>query len=312
MNENRFRLLAALVTVLVLLLFGKNKTPQAAPSGSNEVKKETDRDSSRTRPRTRTSTSTPAAALGNGCYHVFIDAGSNRGVHGRFLFEPEKYNASKFVHKFTEIYGDHRTLQNICVFAFEPNPYHNKSQRETQAAYGRMGWRYHYLPVGVSNANGKLTFYRNYDVKDGGLSEEWGFGTLLSGAPNKDQEVLVDIVDFSEWLERHVLDREVPPKNSYNLGPPVVAIKMDIEGSEFATLDHMVDTGTAYKVNVILGEWHPWVPQQIRGVKYTTRQDLQLLSSMIASRLGENNGPGFVEFDDEQYLHDGMEYPEPT
>ena len=26
--------------------------------------------------------------LGDGCYHVFLDVGSNRGVHGRFFFEP--------------------------------------------------------------------------------------------------------------------------------------------------------------------------------------------------------------------------------
>ena len=34
-------------------------------------------------------TSRNDTSLGNGCYHVFIDAGSNVGVHGRFLFEPE-------------------------------------------------------------------------------------------------------------------------------------------------------------------------------------------------------------------------------
>ena len=69
-------------------------------------------------------TSINSVALGNGCYHVFIDAGSNVGVHGRFLFEPTKYPKSVFAKKFNVLFGKHWTCQNICVFAFEPNPKH--------------------------------------------------------------------------------------------------------------------------------------------------------------------------------------------
>jgi hypothetical protein len=246
--------------------------------------------------------------LGNGCSHVFIDAGSNRGVHGRFLFEPETYNQSTFTQKFTEIYGSNRTLQNMCVFAFEPNPMHTKPQSDTQAAYTRMGWRYHYMPFGVSDGDGQLTFYRNYDVIWGALAEEWGFSTKLQGAAVKDQEVLVNVIDFSQWLDHHVLKRDIPEKNEFNLGPPLIVMKMDIEGSEYAVLEHMIDTGTAYRVNYIFGEWHP-VPQLIKGQNYSTPEELGGLSLSLASRLLENDGPGFVNFDNEEYLHDGMEYP---
>ena len=38
--------------------------------------------------------------------------------------------------------------------------------------------------------------------------------------------------------------------------------KMDIEGSDFAVLGHMIDTETANMVNYFFGEWHP-VPQFI-------------------------------------------------
>ena len=34
-------------------------------------------------------------SLGDGCYHVFIDVGSNIGMHARFLFEPDKFPRSK-------------------------------------------------------------------------------------------------------------------------------------------------------------------------------------------------------------------------
>ena len=29
--------------------------------------------------------------LGDGCYHVFLDVGSNIGVHARFLYEPDLF-----------------------------------------------------------------------------------------------------------------------------------------------------------------------------------------------------------------------------
>ena len=34
-------------------------------------------------------------SLGDGCYHVFIDVGSNIGMHALFLFEPYKFPRSK-------------------------------------------------------------------------------------------------------------------------------------------------------------------------------------------------------------------------
>ena len=39
--------------------------------------------------------------LGDGCYHVFLDIGSNIGIHGRFLYEPDRYpDSSSSVAKF--------------------------------------------------------------------------------------------------------------------------------------------------------------------------------------------------------------------
>ena len=164
------------------------------------------------------------------------------------------------------------------------------------------------MPYGVSDSDGHLTFYRNYDVVWGSLAEEWGFSTTLHGAAVQDQEVLVNIIDLSKWLEEHILKRDIPEKNDFNVGPPLIVMKMDIEGSEYAVLEHMIDTGTAYRVNYIFGEWHP-VSQVIKGHNYSTPEELEVLRTSLSSRLLENGGPGFVQFDDEEYLHDGMEYP---
>lgn len=61
------------------------------------------------------------ARLGDGCYHVFIDVGSNIGVHGRFLYEPDKFpKSTSSVATFAEEFGTQRDNRDYCVFAFEP------------------------------------------------------------------------------------------------------------------------------------------------------------------------------------------------
>jgi FkbM family methyltransferase len=251
-------------------------------------------------------------ALADGCYHVFIDAGSNRGVHGRFLFEPEKYNRSLFTKKFDEIFGSNRTKQNICVFAFEPNVQkHNVTQRATQEAYAKMGWRYHWLPYGVSDKDGQVTFYRNLDYFSGLKREEWGFGTHLHG--NATEATTVNVLDLSVWAERHVFNRSIPCKNKYNRAHPIVAMKMDVEGSEYRTIDHMMEMGTACKFDFILGELHfNDVPQSFGRHNLTLEKHVQKYSDYMIKMLAKKGCPKFLEFDDEQYLHDGEPYPNVT
>jgi len=184
--------------------------------------------------------------MGDGCYHVFLDVGSNRGVHGRFLFEGvKKYPKSKFAEKFDDIFGLNRVKQNICVFAFEPNfQKHNSSQIKTQTIYNEMGWRYYYMPYGVSDQEGDIIFYRNLDYFNGMKREEWGFSTHLYGSMNISQIIHVKTIDFATWVEKHIFDRTIPPKNKYNRHHPIVAMKMDIEGSEYQTIDHLINVGT--------------------------------------------------------------------
>jgi FkbM family methyltransferase len=252
-------------------------------------------------------TSRNDTSLGNGCYHVFIDAGSNVGVHGRFLFEPEKYPKSKFAGKFDELLGNNRTLQNVCVFAFEPNPKHRRSQSTTELFYNHMGWRYHYMPFGVSDKDGNLTFYHNTLSDWGGQCEEWGFSmfpTAVAENQTKFEAVSVNIVNVSAWMETNILNRYIPPRNQYNTLPPLLVMKMDIEGSEYNVLESLLKSGVSHKFDHILGEFHPY-----NNLSNTELSDLR---HNLTTRLQLNGGPGFLQFDDEEYLHDGMEYPLPT
>lgn len=53
----------------------------------------------------------------------------------------------------------------------------------------------------------------------------------------------VECFDFSAWLER--------------LNRHEVVLKMDVEGAEYALLEHLIKTGMIKRVGLLLIEWHP-------------------------------------------------------
>ena len=175
---------------------------------------------------TTTTTTKSKLLLGDDCYHVFIDVGSNIGVHGRFLLEPYMYKKSRFAVRFfqqqfsndvVEVYysddsegGSDTTnsttttttttaskqysledvRNNVCVIAIEPNPQHTHRQLEIQDSYRQMGWKYTYLGVGVSTTNaGNVTFQKRNDDKSPG---SLGFTSMLS--PENKENVLENMV----------------------------------------------------------------------------------------------------------------------
>ena len=96
---------------------------------------------------------------GDGCFHVFLDVGANIGVHGRFLFEPEKYpraHTAKSI--FDSEFGSDRDNRDICSFEFEPNPAHRPKLEAKSNAYRAMGWRYEYIQAAAGDFNGYIRF----------------------------------------------------------------------------------------------------------------------------------------------------------
>ena len=64
----------------------------------------------------------------DGCYHVYLDIGSNIGVQVRKLYQPELYPGAEISNVFNEHFGDTsvRNSSDICAVGFEPNPDHTK------------------------------------------------------------------------------------------------------------------------------------------------------------------------------------------
>ena len=258
--------------------------------------------------------------LADGCYHVFVDVGANIGVHGRFLLEPEKYNETKFAGKiFDEEFGSQRHNRDFCVFAFEPNPAHRKRLDLLEAAYKAMGWRYEFIPSGVGDQDGNLTFYHLHDERH----MEWGFTTVRQVDPMgfPGQEEHVDVIRLASWLQDEVRDRVIPSVTygEYESGPKVV-MKLDVEGLEFVVLpDLLVSGALCNTVDFVFGEFH--FQDFFYPLKFP-EHNLVLNNSSEARQLA-NDALKMMEIspscktrydarDDETYLKDGMSLPEPS
>ena len=120
----------------------------------------------------------------DGCYHVYLDVGSNLGVQVRKLMEPSKYpEANNTLRLFNFLFGDETVRTQpmegddsyMCVVGFEPNSHLTQYLREVESSYHKCGWRVKFLTeTGVSDHYGRTQFY-----SDGELNKyEWGGGIL--------------------------------------------------------------------------------------------------------------------------------------
>ena len=252
--------------------------------------------------------------LADGCYHVYLDVGSNIGIHNRFLFEPEKYPDAKVSRGiFDKHFGANRSNKNLCAFGFEPNPTHKARHEALRESYHRMGWRYHFINAGVGDHNGNMTFFHNRDVG----SEEWGF----SSTPRKKRSTpeVVPIVRLAEWIENQVKGRLIPNTQEGNRSlAPTVVMKMDIEGMEYVVLPDLFFSGVACtSIDYIFGEFHSFHTEtsHARGSlslnPSSNEQGIfkkQLLKAFHSVRHCKTTR--FDLIDDESYLHDGIPFPE--
>ena len=88
---------------------------------------------------------TTGAKLADGCRHVFLDVGSNRGVHVRMLMQPHLFPEAPFLRKwkfFDQYFGpSYATDATICSFGFEPNPAHAARLQKLGLQLRAMGRR---------------------------------------------------------------------------------------------------------------------------------------------------------------------------
>ena len=87
----------------------------------------------------------------DGCLHVFIDLGSNRGLQIRKLYEPHNFPLAQVLPLYEKYFGkpETRNLREICSVSFEPNSKHAGHLRAMSEAYATCGINVVFIKAGV-------------------------------------------------------------------------------------------------------------------------------------------------------------------
>uniref|UniRef100_A0A7S0ZIH9 Methyltransferase FkbM domain-containing protein n=1 Tax=Timspurckia oligopyrenoides TaxID=708627 RepID=A0A7S0ZIH9_9RHOD len=270
------------------------------------------------------SNSVRESRLGDGCLLVYLDVGANIGIHTRFLFEPEKYPKVKHIHDiFNNNFGKTRDKRDICSFGFEPNPAHIKRNKQLEQQYANMGWKYTHIYAGASDHDGNLTFWHRGDKN----KNEWGFGMVK--VHGTDTPEVVPLVRLSQWIKHHISERKLPQSvhgeyDESTLKEGRVVMKMDIEGSEVYVLPDLMFSGVfCSTLSHTFGEFHGWAASEKREgyenkrgeLEFKSKEDLDSFLYVLSykglrSLLPANCKGVYEDYDSEEYLHDGMPWPD--
>jgi len=244
-------------------------------------------------------------SLLDGCYHVYLDVGSNVGVQVRKLFQPQQYPNAPILPLFDKEFGKAETRkERVCAVGFEPNPHHTEVLSGIEKSYHSCGWRaWMMTETGVSNRSGYAQFY-----SDGAMAhKEWGGGILSPDVNNIALESQksakpIKLVRLSQFLLETVGRRKLPPSPKGE-GPPRVLIKMDIEGSEIDVLPDILFNGGLSAVNCLMIEFHERLEKlPIRKEAHKKLNDiLKQLSSISQNLQGSGYDFSIVNIDDETY-----------
>ena len=258
----------------------------------------------------------------DGCYHVYLDVGSNIGVQVRKLYEPDLYPEADVHGIFNSQFGpiEERALDRkiICAVGFEPNPHHTEYLKQVESSYKKCGWNVRFFTQSaVSDHNGITQFYSDeaYDYL------EWGGGILAPDVNNiaiepKRHNHNVTLIRLSEFLKDVVATRKLPKVQREGIGSketvfrqPRVVMKMDIEGSEVDVVPDLIFTGGLQLINSIMVEWHE------RLEKLPERIESQKILSEMIENLSEYSKKmstfdfNLVNIDDETYFDSRFDLP---
>jgi hypothetical protein len=232
--------------------------------------------------------------LGDGCYHVYLDVGSNIGVHARFLYEPEKYRRATTAHSvFDKHFGKPSTRDNrgmwiyvhvcvvstcdecqefmystticVCTFLMHDIFYVNTDfcvftfepnpvHAERHAKLAEVYGALGWRYVPIPAGVADKPGNLTFYRYEDGEQMEWGFSTVDYG--NAKETVVARVLRLSDWVRDNIEGRLLPEQHNSTL-PPKVVMKMDIEGLEVRTMTDMLLTGTfCNNIDYAFGEYH--------------------------------------------------------
>ena len=182
----------------------------------------------------------------DGCYHIYLDVGSNVGIQVRKLFEPKLYPDSNIQSVFDKYYGKPEgngvRKETVCAVGFEPNPRHAATLKDIERSHKACGWRTHfYTEAAAAHDYGTVDFLTDNELN----KLEWG-GSIVSLSNKRKKELSVvgsvKKMRLADYILQRVMTRKFP-KSVSNKNSPSVLMKLDIEGSELEVLTDMIVSG---------------------------------------------------------------------
>lgn len=120
----------------------------------------------------------------------------------------------------------------------------------------------------VSDQDGEIEFFAsgtNHGLVIGEAT------TIIPGMPadaeRYDRPQKAKSIDFSKWVD------QIVRKHTSGQQPPYLVVKMDIEGAEYAVLEHMNSMGTLSRINWLIIEYHSYLFVGAQRQEYETREN---------------------------------------
>jgi len=238
------------------------------------------------------------------CQHVYLDFGSNIGIQMRKLYEPTKFPGAKIRPFFNEYFGQHASHRcRVCSIGSEPNPKHRQQLLELQGNLTRMGFGVLIFGAAIAAVD---DHYIEFNMGTLDVNEYLEAKAVLVGETVPlAQRSMVRTIDLARLVK--IVDRALRDLYGSNRNLSKIVMKMDIEGSEYETLPHLMMTGAMCMVDYIHFEGHARVLPTEWQQRWAAAEDqlyqhlFQTASPTCSTRI--------VEMDDETYGWGGLSRP---
>ena len=260
------------------------------------------------------------------CRHVYVDMGTNIGVQIRKLYEPRLYRKASILPEFDRIFGPVPRC-HVCAIGFEPNPHHKKRLKKVEHALRLAGAPMLIVDAAISDADAFIRIELPSNSRTS-ADEDWtATVAALDGArgrvPGKAFLELKGAATVRTVDAARVLLALYRLLKGRHAGGRIFA-KIDVEGSEFRVLPHLLLRQALCLIDFATIEWHDWMFLTGWGVRSAKLLGLapadagSELVQLVANRTRHTieeaiSHPScklsLIELDDESFQHDGMELP---
>uniref|UniRef100_A0A7S1X8Z1 Methyltransferase FkbM domain-containing protein n=1 Tax=Compsopogon caeruleus TaxID=31354 RepID=A0A7S1X8Z1_9RHOD len=203
------------------------------------------------------------------CTKVFLDLGSNIGDAIEMFMYPEGLDGKPWGPQIANsplvaaIQGHGWEAKDFCIFGFEGNPVHTKTLQSIVSRHRRNAKRLEvFTETLVSTEDGSATLYT-----DGNEEKAFWGASMLLGHRGVDQGkkggVRVRSINFRNFIKRLVAE------GTEGSRPPLIVIKMDIEGAEYQILPYLNETGSLCRdISFLFLEDHAWLFKDEEGERF--------------------------------------------